>query len=102
MIGYVILHPIKKWVPYLLAIFSTDANSTFVTINAKVTLDVAGNPGNTSPNLRSGVIYFLLLCFFGSRGKKIKGEGMIAGYTSRRYYGHFFWAPGKTAIHFLV
>ena len=32
VIGFVFLHPIKKWVPYLLAIFSTDANSTFVTI----------------------------------------------------------------------
>ena len=41
-------------------------------------------------NLRSGVIFFLLLCFFGSRGKKnsafltiteIKGEGMIACYN---------------------
>ena len=42
--------------------------------------------GVETSNLRSGVIFFLLLCFFGSIGKKfrtqiteIKGEGMIAG-----------------------
>ena len=95
MIGYVFLHPIKKGVPYLLAIFSTDANSTFVTINARVTLDVA------EPR------------FPASRGLSRRGRERETsasrenpagnpGNTSPCCYGHFFWPPGKTAIHFLV
>ena len=65
---------LNKRKPRMKLIVRTSRETKCPLLKCKSTLQ---NESKPTDNLRSGVIFFLLLCFFGSRGKKITPDTFI-------------------------